>query len=754
MYAKVAVEVESARTDELFTYIVPEAFKSCVYIGSRVFVEFGFRKVLAYVIELTETIDFTGNLKEIIEVVDFEQGLTPEQIDLARFLATNTKSFLTSCLGLMYPGFMKSRLRKYINVLNYQGLDAELAMLLGMKQRVLITRELLAKYPKIRREQGKGNLEIETDVFTYGNRLRKRFYRIANDYPVTSPKRRDVLDYLRNVGEATAEDIKEHTGCSDFLIERLVAEKYLEFEEKLPETDKTLPQPAPEITYNFEQQQLKDKFLKLEGKPFLLYSNDEDFKLNFYFDLALNTVKVGKQVLIITPTILQNKIVADRFRKYASGCRIYALNSRLSNNEYYYAYKNIQSGNADIVIGMKNHIFVPLNNLGLIILVAEESSNYLIEQNPRYNVLEVLKYRSDYQRAKLLLSSGALRVESYYQYYTAKYFFLKYLRDDPANCRVVRMREELEDLLLSRDLRASLERALAGQKVAMLILNNLSYNSSILCKECGHHLSCPKCRVSLVYQKEKGLYRCPGCNLTTAHPNCGDCGSDQFRHLGFGLEKLKESLIRLFPKARIFQVDSTSMQEREAYEDFFSDLEEKAIDILIGTNILLDLYHPDIRLIGLINADAILNLNDYRASENAYITIAQARNHPDCEVIVQTHYADHPAIKAGLTDDFESFYQSEIEIRKNFLYPPFSEVNKLTVCGEYKDIYYYANYFKKVASRIIKVDLLGPVYVPRLKGVRLIIRHQNFPKLSELIDEVNRKFKDLTVYFERYPKSF
>ncbi|NLD26542.1 MAG: primosomal protein N' [Acholeplasmataceae bacterium] len=754
MYAKVAVEVETARTDELFTYIVPEAFKSCIYIGSRVFVEFGFRKVLAYVIELTDAIDFEGNLKEIIEIVDFEQGLTPEQIDLARFIALNTKSFLTSCLGLMYPGFMKSKLRKYINVLNYQGMDAELAMLLGMKKRILLTRELLAMYPKIKKEEEKGNLEIETDVFTYGNRLKKRYYKIGQDYPVASFKRRDILNYLRNVQEATADEIKDNTGCSDFLIERMLEEKYLEYEEKLPPREEIAALWTRELNFNFEQQQLKEKFLKLEGKPFLLYSNDEDFKLDFYFDLALATVKAGKQVLIITPTILQNKILSDCFRKNSSGYRIYTLNSRLSNNEYYYAYKNIQAGNVDIVIGMKNHIFLPMNNLGLIILVSEESSNYQIEQNPRYNVLEVLKYRSKCQQAKLLLSSGALRVETYYQYFTAKYYFLKYLRPYPAKCRLVKMREELEDLVLSRSLREALERTLAEKKVAMLILNNISYNTNVLCKTCGHYLSCPKCKVSLVYHKEKGFYRCPSCNFTVSHPVCGDCGSDQFRHLGFGLEKLKESCSHLFPKARIFQVDSASMQGKEDYEAFFSDLEEKEIDILIGTNMLLDLYHPDISLIGLINADGILNLNDYRAAESAYTTIALANNHPDCEVFVQAYYAEHPAIIAGINNDFESFYQAEIEIRKNFLYPPFSEVNTLTVSGEYKEIYYYANYFKKIAIRIFKVDILGPVYVPRLKGIRLIIRHQDFPKLSELIDEVNRKFKDLTVYFERYPKSF
>lgn len=135
MYARVAVDVETNRTDELFTYLVPEAFISCVHIGSRVYVEFGFRKILGYIVELVDELDFQGNIKEIIDVVDFEQGLTAEQIMLGKEIAASTKSYLTSSLALMYPSFMKSKIRKYINVLNYENLDAELALELGMKKR-------------------------------------------------------------------------------------------------------------------------------------------------------------------------------------------------------------------------------------------------------------------------------------------------------------------------------------------------------------------------------------------------------------------------------------------------------------------------------------------------------------------------------------------------------------------------------------------------------------------------------------------
>lgn len=756
MYARVAVDVETNRTDELFTYLVPEAFISCVHIGSRVYVEFGFRKILGYIVELVDELDFQGNIKEIIDVVDFEQGLTAEQIMLGKEIAASTKSYLTSSLALMYPSFMKSKIRKYINVLNYENLDAELALELGMKKKVLITKELLSKYPKIKREEDKGNLEIITDIYTYGNRKLTRYYRLSKyEFEALTPIRKEILEYLKRVGEATAEEIRNYTGCSDFLIDRLVAEKYIYYEERVKLSEPEGPRSEELSSFNFDQKILRDKFLKLEGKPFLLHTNDKNFELALLLDLAVTTVKNNQQVLIITPTLLQNKVVLDYFNKQLSGYRLYQFNSKLSNHEYYFNYKNVQAGNVDIVIGMKNNVFLPFSNLGLIIMVDEDNSNYYLEQNPRYCVLEVLKLRSKFHNAKLLMTTATLSIESYYHYFRTKYYLLKYLLPISGEYQLVNMREEMEDLILSRALKADINKTINNGKTAMLILNNLGYNTTIICRECGSYLHCPKCRVSLGYLKEKNIYRCPSCNFQTENPVC-ECGSQKFNFLGFGLEKLRERLDLLFPKARVFQIDSESMQERDAYDDFFTALEEREIDIIIGTYQIVGFTHPNIDLVGIISIDSILNINDYRASEKAFRMIAAQRNQGQAKLIIQGYNLNHKAISTGVQNDFESFYDYEIQNRKNFSYPPFVEVNTLTIIGEFKDIYYYANYFKKIAFRVLKVETLGPVYIARLKGVRLTIRHQNFERLSELIDEVNKKFSDRKLFanFDRYPKKF
>ena len=243
--------------------------------------------------------------------------------------------------------------------------------------------------------------------------------------------------------------------------------------------------------------------------------------------------------------------------------------------------------------------------------------------------------------------------------------------------------------------------------------------------------------MGLVYHKQKTFYRCPSCNLRSANSSVKIVIVRNF-YISVSDLSLKERLKELYPEVKITQVDSESMQEKDAYDDFFLKLEENEIDIVIGTNQLAGLYHPAIKLIGIISSDSILNRNDYRSSEITFGLISKFKRY-DAEVIIQGYNLTHPAIRFALESDFESFYNQELEFRKNYRYPPFAELNKLEISGEYKDIYYYANYFKKIALKILKGECLGPVYDGSIKGVRILVKHNNFERLSNLIDEVNKK---------------
>jgi len=171
---------------------------------------------------------------------------------------------------------------------------------------------------------------------------------------------------------------------------------------------------------------------------------------------------------------------------------------------------------------------------------------------------------------------------------------------------------------------------------------------------------------------------------------------------------------------------------------------------------LASIFHDDIELIGLINIDSLLQKNDYRSSEEAYALISKLCMHNNAKVLIQGYNLDNYVIKDALNNDYEDFFTKELKIRKDYNYPPFNEISRLLVIGEYNDIYYFANYFKKVFLRMNTISILGPVYLPRIKGLQLIMKYNDFEKLSRLIEEVKNKFSDrkLIVNFERYPLGF
>ncbi|MGD9605218.1 MAG: primosomal protein N' [Bacilli bacterium] len=757
MFAKIVVEVPSENTDELYTYRIPNEFSNCIFVGSRVFVEFGFQKIMGYVLEIIDQIDVTMNVKDIIDVIDFEQGLTFEQIELATFIKQETKSFFIQSLDLMYPSFLKSKVRKYIEVINFQALDAELALIFGSKKKVLMTRELLKYYSKIKKEINLGNIAITSDVFTYGKRKLVKFYsRILPSEPVKGAMRQNILDFLSNRDEASEEEIIGNTGCSQNLLKKLIEDGYLRVDEKRVLKEETGPLVYKPISWDFEKQMLKEKYQDLNKKPFLLFTNDEQFKLDFLLNIAIETIEKKKQVLIITPTILTNTLVFNYFSVNIHGCRLLNFSSRLSNSDYYDNYWLVKEQNADIVIGTKQSAFLPLSNIGLIIVIDEESPFYVNEQNPKYQLSEIVRFRSEFHQSKLVFTSSVPKISTYYQYYLSNYYLLEYRKPSNRDIMLVNMREELEDLVLSKALKQALKENISQGKKSLLILNSLGYSPITICSSCGRTLKCEKCEITLTYHKGKGLYRCPYCGETYEEPKCSHCGGHQFQNYGVGLEKLKERLLMVFPDVRLIQVDSETMVDRSAYERFLTEFENDQFDIIIGTSLLLSLISQEIGLVGVINADNLLNYGDYRSLENVFSLIAKLRDSMVPQVFIQGMNLEHEVITKATTKHYEQFYEQEILKRQNLSYPPFVEINRLVIIGDYREIYHYANYFKKVFKRISQGDVLGPVYLSTVRGVQLIIKHQDFVKVSRLIDEVNSKFKPqkLIVNFERYPLTF
>lgn len=754
MYAKIVVDIYNQ--NDLYTYRVPQELEKCIYIGSRVFVEFGFQKVLGYVIEIIDEVDFSGNLKDILEVVDFDFGLSNEQILLAEKIAKETLTTLPNSLELMYPSFMRSRLKKSLKVLNFDNLDAEVALLINGRQSIPIDNKILSLYGKIKKEIDLGNLELKTDIYTYGKRKYIRHYYVLNNksFPKTL-KQQLVYNYLQDKPESTSEEIIQNTNASEYIINKLVRDKVISFVEKIPVVEKTRLKRIHKPDYNFEEENLIQKYFKTNPKPYLFHTNDHKFKLSFLYEAINAELKNNKKVLIVTPTILDNSLYTKYFEQYFYDKNVVSFSSKISNSDFYYNYIELINNNVDLIITTKVGTFFPLTNIGLIILVDPSNKNYINEQNPKFNTTNILKDRAEYHGSKIIFVTSSPSVEEYYNYTFAKYIYLPYINENlKRNVHLTNLRTEFSSTLLSKKLSDALVKNFEDKKVSMLVVNNLSYNQTTLCSKCSSILKCPECSVGLVYQLDKRHYRCYSCNYTTQTPEC-ECGSNSFKFFGFGLEKLRETLLGLIPGVRIAKVDSVEFINDDDYDDFYSSLEEKEIDIIIGTYPVLNFVHEDIKLVGILDIDNLLNKNDYRSSEEVFNIITKLSSN-NGDIYLQGYNLNHFSVISAINNDFISFYEQEIKNRKLYKYPPFVELNKLIIIGDYKDIYYYSNYFKKVFSKIIEGNVLGPVYIKRVKGIQLIIKHNDYTKLYRLIEEVNNKFKDRKIItnFEKYPKLF
>ena len=291
-------------------------------------------------------------------------------------------------------------------------------------------------------------------------------------------------------------------------------------------------------------------------------------------------------------------------------------------------------------------------------------------------------------------------------------------------------------------------------KKVILYVNSKSYSNIIKCRECGHILKCPKCGIPLTLYKEKKVAKCNYCNhAVDQYSTCTKCNSSNIITFGYGLEKVKEVLNELFPNKTILQIDSDVLKNIDEYEKALLQIEDGNVDIIIGTNILSKyINNYNIGLVCILSADRLLNTNDYRANEYTYNNIAKLINSDN--LIVQTYYPNNSIIKYASVGNYDAYYEQEINRRKELNYFPYCDVNKISITGEFNELYHFANYFKKVFNRVVDGDILGPVYDMKIKGLKLIIKHNDFDKVIKIYNDTKIALKDKNIQtsFERKPK--
>nr|MBQ8890173.1 primosomal protein N' [Clostridia bacterium] len=438
-------------------------------------------------------------------------------------------------------------------------------------------------------------------------------------------------------------------------------------------------------------------YLDKKARCALLYGVTGSGKTKVIMKAIDRTIADGKSVIMLVPEIALTPQTLSIFcRRY--GERVAVVHSQLSQGERLDAWRRIKRGEVDLVIGTRSAIFAPLDNIGMIVIDEEHEHTYKSEQDPKYHARDIAAFRCGVHGALMLLASATPSLESFYKAKCGSYTLVP-LRERYGGARlpdaiVVDMREELRlgnTSAISRRLLQSLEDVKEREEQAILFLNRRGYSPHISCKECGEVLNCPRCSVSLTYHTggERGRLLCHLCGYSIPTPReCPSCGADKLSFLGFGTQKLESELNKYLPDMPVMRMDADTTTGKLAYDRMLEDFRGGGADILLGTQMVAKGHDfPRVTLVGVALADTSLYVSDFRAAERTFSLLTQVigragRATDRGLAVIQTFSPSNETIRLACRQDYDSFYEGEIAIRRELTYPPFCDMVQLTITSD------------------------------------------------------------------------
>ena len=423
----------------------------------------------------------------------------------------------------------------------------------------------------------------------------------------------------------------------------------------------------------------------------LLYGITGSGKTEVYLRAAGPAMEAGKQVLLLVPEIALTAQIVKRFQAWF-GDEVAVAHSKLSQNERADVWYKMRTNSAKLLIGVRSAVFAPFSDLGLIIIDEEHESSYKQDERPNYHARTVALKRAQLSGIPVVLGSATPDLESFYKARQGTYTHLRLLQRANGSMlphvEIADMRLELQrgnKSVLSAALNdALLQTAVQGEQ-AIVLLNRRGFSTFVMCRDCGESIVCPHCAVALVYHSAGEAMRCHYCGNTAPIPDeCPNCHSRRIRFFGTGTQKAEAEIAEL-PEIRILRMDQDSTVKKFAHEDILKSFSSGEYNVLLGTQMVAKGHDiPNVTLVGILSADSTLNLPDFRASERTFALLTQAagragRGDRAGHVVLQTYDPDNPVIKLAATQDYDAFAASELEIRQELGYPPYTEILKITV---------------------------------------------------------------------------
>ncbi|ENI8777388.1 primosomal protein N' [Listeria monocytogenes] len=707
--AKVIVDVPAMQVDRPFDYYIPEDLEELIRPGMRVSVPFGNRKIQGFVIALGET-EENPKLKGIDGVMDLAPVLNEELMELGDWLAEDTLSFRVSAYQAMLPAALRAKYEKYFLRLDEE--NEELEQLFEgyetLDWKVAEARGLLKQIGKWVRE---GSVEV---VYQVKNKITSKKVRVVNclksphqlaeiieDMPKNAKAQSRVLAFFQAFegNEITAAELKKQAKTTDATIKKLVDLGLLSIQEKIVSRD-------PYENHQFEkseslqllpdQQTACEKIIAAtDQETFLIHGVTGSGKTEIYLQTIEAKLKEGKEAIVLVPEISLTPQMVERF-KSRFGSEVAVLHSALSSGEKYDEWRKIERKEARVVVGARSAVFAPFENLGIIIIDEEHEASYKQEDNPRYHARDVAIWRATTYQCPVVLGSATPSLESFARAKKGVYTLIELPSrvNDRAmpEVSVVDMREELRKenrTEFSTELLEKIKDRIAKKEQTVLMLNRRGYSSFVMCRDCGYVVECPNCDISLTYHQSSNQMKCHYCGHEERVPQkCPSCEGEHIRYFGTGTQKVEESLTKLIPEARVIRMDVDTTRTKGAHEKLLKSFRNHEADILLGTQMIAKgLDFPDITLVGVLNADTMLHLPDFRASERTFQLLTQVsgragRHERTGEVIVQSYNPEHYSIEFAKKHDFIGFYNHEMQLRKMGSYPPFYYLTMINVSDE------------------------------------------------------------------------